>query len=347
MKKIIYIGDATPGSTSFHRASALQRLGHSVTLVDPYKKMGRHLSNPYLHMLHYRTGYRFLQKRMLCLVKAAVQPLAAHCDLVWVNSGELLGKKALSSLKSCNLPVILYNNDDPFGGRDGKRFDSLRLSIPQYDLCVVCREKNVSDYQRCGAKTVIRVWMSYDEEIHAPYMESHNIPSHFLSDVAFIGTWMRHEHRDVFLWELIEQGVPLSIWGDRWEKSPLWDKIKSFHRGGNIHNRDYVSAIQGSKLCIGLLSKGNSDRHTSRTMEIPYAGGLLCAERTPEHLYLYKEDEEAVFWDDSSECAEKCLDLLADSGKREKIRIAGMQKVRANKVGNEDICRQIMDTIFP
>ena len=107
----------------------------------------------------------------------------------------------------------------------------------------------------------------------------------------------------------------------------------------------YVAAIRGAKVCLGLLSKGNRDLHTTRSMEIPYAGGVLCAERTTEHLALYREDEEAVFWTTAEECAEKCLGLLGDDQSRERIRLAGMARVRNNKVGNEDICRQILQAV--
>ena len=68
--------------------------------------------------------------------------------------------------------------------------------------------------------------------------------------------------------------------------------------GPAIYGDDYLKAIQLAKVSLGLLSKGNRDLHTTRTFEIPYCGGLLCAERTSEHLQLYQEDVEAVYWSD-------------------------------------------------
>ena len=96
---------------------------------------------------------------------------------------------------------------------------------------------------------------------------------------------------------------------------------------------------------MGLLSHGNRDLHTTRSVEIPYAGGLLCAERTSEHLEMYREDLEAVFWKDVDECVEKCRRLLADGVLRERIRKAGMQRVRELGVGNEDVCNQVLTKI--
>jgi len=92
-----------------------------------------------------------------------------------------------------------------------------------------------------------------------------------------------------------------------------------------------------------MLSKGNRDLHTTRSLEIPYAGGLLCAQRTVEHQGLYLEGVEAVFWSDAKECVKVCKDLLTN-GKIDQLRMAGMQRVRELKAGNEDVCRAILET---
>ena len=87
-------------------------------------------------------------------------------------------------------------------------------------------------------------------------------------------------------------------------------QLKPYFKGQTLKGKDYISAIQGSKICLGLLSKGNRDLHTTRTFEIPFIGSLLCAERTSEHLELFDENLEAVFWNSAEECAEKCKELL-------------------------------------
>ena len=187
------------------------------------------------------------------------------------------------------------------------------------------------------------VYRSYDEVEHHPFQSIDEIPKEFRSEVAFIGTWMRNEKRDEFLMKLIDEGIPVSIWGNGWEKSPLFSKLRPHLRGPALSGRDYVAAMQGAKICLGLLSKGNRDLHTQRTLETPYAGGLFCAERTSEHQQLYNEGIEAVFWSDAVECARVCKQLLNDDVLREKIRLAGMKRVRAIKAGNEDVCNTILN----
>jgi hypothetical protein len=345
MLNILYLGDSKPHSTSFHRASALQRLGHSVSIFDPYAAISSSLEGRITGAIHYRSGYRFLQPKVRKWLKHIIQAIPAT-DLIWVNSGELFGPACLKVIKSLGKPVILYNNDDPTGGRDGRRFDSLLRSVKYYDLCLVLRNINIQEYKGLGAKNVMRVNMSYDEVVHKPFEDIDQIAEQFRSSVAFIGTWMRYENRDKFLLQLIEQGVPVSIWGGRWQKSPLWAKLKPYYKGSALGGRDYVAGLQGARICIGMLSKGNRDLHTRRSVEVPYIGGLFCAERTSEHMEMYKEGVEAVFWNSADECARICKELLADEQKRELIRQAGMRRVRELKVGNEDIARQALEKIF-
>jgi len=266
---ILYIGHAAPESTSLHRANALKRLGHVVIVADPYAALATHLQGRLRGALHYRTGYRMLQGVACAWVDGLLRQHAGWPELVWVNGGELVGSLAAHKLRQFGEPVILYNNDDPTGGRDGRRFDSLLAALPAYDLCVVVREPNIDEFRAHGARAIHRVWMSYDEVMHAPYQAVSEIPQEFRSEVAFIGTWMPKERRDEFMLSLIKRGVPLSIWGDAWQRSPNWLQIKHCWRGPSIYGRDYVAAVQGAKVALGLLSKGNRDLNTTRSAEIP------------------------------------------------------------------------------
>jgi len=342
MAHILYIGNSGSGGTSRHRADALSRLGHKVLIADPYMALKEQLENHWLGAFHYRTGYRFLQSAVERWTGRLLSGSKGF-DIAWVDNGELLGATSVRMLNAARLSTVLFNHDDPVGKRDGRRFDSLLKALPFYDICAVVRQKNILEYKALGVKTVQRVWMSYDEVVHAPYSDKADIPENFSSEVVFIGTWMRGEGRDQFVLDLLRRGIPVSIWGQRWEKSPLWAHLKACYRGGNLSGRDYVAAIQGAKVCLGMLSKGNRDLHTTRTMEIPYAGGVLCAERTSEHMELYAEGVEAVFWRDAEECARQCRRLLDDDSWRESVRMAGMARVRAARRGHEDMCRVIVE----
>src|SRR5262249_53977534 len=139
---------------------------------------------------------------------------------------------------------------------------------------------------------------------------------------------------------------PVSIYGHRWDRAPEWSKLRRIWRGPGIYaEEDYAKAIQCAKICIGLLSKGNRDLHTQRSLEIPSLGSVLVADRTSEHELLYQEDKEAVFWSDVEECAVKCKILLSDHELRRNIARGGRARYLANKFTNEHIASQILSAI--
>jgi spore maturation protein CgeB len=339
--KILYIGDTSPSSTSRHRSDALERIGHEVTRLSPYQALSGYLQG-WAGVLHYRTGYALMRRRVQAWVEQALEALPPH-DLCWVDSGDLLDDVAVRRLRMFCGRVVLFNHDDPTGGRDGARFNTFMKGLPEYNLCVVVRPFNVDEYLQCGARSVIRTHMTYDEVRHAPVdAPDGRVPAQFDNDIVFIGRNMNGEGRDLVLLALIRAGLKPAIWGDNWQRSPVWPELAPFWRGGSIAGRDYVDAIRHARICLGMLSKGNRDQHTTRSMEIPYAGGLLCAERTAEHQALYEEGEEAVFWSSPEECVAVCRALLADPVRIARIKAAGRARVISNRVGSEDLCRTVL-----
>lgn len=344
--RILYVGETADHSTSKHRIDSLRRLGHEVMPINPQHSVRSHLLGRKMwEPIHFRTGYRFLLSAVRQNLDKEVTRLGAKPDLVWVNSGELLGRKSLEFLKGLGAPVVLYNNDDPTGPRDGNRFRSLLSALDLYDVCVVRKEESIAEFRRLGVRKIVRTWMSYDELIHQP-VAYRTDEEKYEADLSFVGTWMRMEGRDRFLLDLIESGIDVAIWGPRWPKSKYYAGLKSNHRGGSCSGEAYVKAISRGKISLGLLSLKNRDQHTRRSVEIPYCGGLLCAERTAEHQMMYRDGEEAVFWGDADECIRKCKWLLENNEERERIRSNGMKRVRELRMGNEQICEQIIAAAF-
>jgi hypothetical protein len=337
--RVLYLGTLDVSSTSFHRAQALRRLGHEVEQHDPHEAIRAH-TRGLGGALHYRTGYLLTRPLVERWLRTLLAQGAQH-DLCWIDNGELLGPTALKLLKRHAGRVVLFNHDDPSGSRDRARFMTMRAALPHYDLCVVVRNINVGEFKALGAQDVIRVWMSHDEVAHRPLDPLAPVKDLYRNDIVFIGRCMKDEGRDLLMLALVQQGLKPAIWGDNWSSSKAWPQLKAHWRGAGLSGQDYVDAMRGAQICIGMLSKGNRDQHTTRTMEIPAAGGLLCAERTAEHLTLYREDEEAVFWSSPQECVDHCKALLADPARAQRIREAGQRRLGSNRVGNEDIARAV------
>lgn len=331
---IAFIGPAW--GTSLYRARALERLGHTVTIIDPWQWLGR---SRWVGRWLFRTGGLgvgwIINRRILEEVRTS-QP-----ELIFVNQGEFLGPALLRQLHSMNVPIVNYACDNPFAHRDGMRFRYYRKVLPYYDLVVVTFFENISQAQNAGARKTIRMYLSADERAHAPRTLSPEIQNQYASDVGFIGTWM--PERGPFMAELIRRGVPLSIWGDRWQKAREWPLIASHWRGSGMYDDGYAAAIMSAKISLGLLSKGNRNLHTGRSIEIPALGGLLCAERTSEHLALYEEGREAVFWRDAEECAAQCLRLLHDEPLRQTIARQGHERALRNNHFNEPMLAAVIE----
>jgi hypothetical protein len=163
--------------------------------------------------------------------------------------------------------------------------------------------------------------------------------------VLFIGTLIPGEHRDDFMLQLKQGGLPIHLMGNRWQRSPHWSELRQCHKGNGILGTAYAIALAKASICLGFLSHGNRDLHTRRSVEVPFAGSLLCAERTSEHQLLYEEGCEAVFWNSAEECIAVCRDLLNHPLTRNAIRRAGSSRVRELGVGNEDISSSILNAI--
>jgi hypothetical protein len=261
-------------------------------------------------------------------------------DLALIDNGTLVGPELVKDLKEHCRQVVNFNHDDPFGSRDGCRFAAYRAAVPFYDLLVVVRKENIEEAKRLGAARVLHSFRVADDIEHAPSTVTPDERRRWSSEVAFIGTWM--PERGPLLVRLRELGVPVAIFGDRWERSPQWPALRSLWRGPGLASRDYRLAVQCAKICLGLVSKGNRDQHTTRSMEVPSLGSVLCAERTPEHLELYEEGVEAVFWSSPEECARQCAELLADENRLKSIAHRGRARFLANGHTTESLIRRII-----
>jgi spore maturation protein CgeB len=330
---ILYLGPIS--GTCLDRAKALRRLGHRIEHVELRSLLPK---TAWVDRITWRLGGDLFAP---WLIRQLSKKLDGHkFNLCYVDGGEWVTPKVIQLLRSYCEKVINYNIDDPLGGRDGLRYKAYRDSLSAYDFCVVMRQQNVDEASVLGAKKVMRCYMTADEVSHAPRLLSNQDHQTWNSDVLFLGTWF--PERGAFLLDLLQRGVPLTIRGANWHKAPEWSRLKSNWKGGAIAGDDYAKAIQCAKVNLGLLSKENRDLHTTRSLEIPALGGLLCAERTTEHSAMYVEGEEALFWQHAEECAAMCRFALENEKRRQAIAAAGHQRVKKNGYYNEPTLASIL-----
>lgn len=87
---------------------------------------------------------------------------------------------------------------------------------------------------------------------------------------------------------------------------------------------DYAMAICSFDINLVFLRKINRDLQTTRSVEIPACGAFMLAERTDEHLRLFKENEEAIYFSSNEELSEQVRYFL----KHEEVRMRISQAAR-------------------
>lgn len=333
---VLYLG---PGSgTCLDRANALRRIGCTVEHLDLRSLLPR---QRWVDRWAWHVGGHWFSA---LVAKGLVRTLEhKRFDLCHVDGGEWVTPAVLKILRDHAERVVNYNIDDPTGPRDGARFTAYRQSAALYDLLAVVREDNVAELNALGANNVVRVYRSADEVTHAPRPLTTSLQLAWMSEVLFLGSWF--PERGPFLRDLIRLGVPLTIRGPNWHKAPEWPELKSHWAGGAIGGSEYALAIQCARVNLGLLSHENRDLHTTRSLEIPALGGLLCAERTHEHLAMYEEGVEALFWSSAEECAATCLQALADEPRRARIAQAGHERFKCDDHRNEAVMRSLLEAV--
>jgi len=332
--KILYLGPRS--GTAEQRICAFQRLGHQVTVVDPDHAL---LQNRFMDSWSFRTGAFginwFVKRYILAQVRGAT------FDLVFVDHGVEISPSTIVALKKIGGVVANYNQDNPYVARDGWRYRLFLKALPVYDLIATPRSSSAQAARNAGARRVLEVRFAADEMVHRPIALTEEDRARFSAPVVFVGTWM--PERGPFMLRLVERGVPLRIYGARWNKAREYEKLRPHIVLGNLEGDDYVKAIRAASIAIGLLSKGNEDLHTTRSFEIPAIGTLFCAEHTTDHLDMYQDGEEAVFFDGPDECADLCLSLLAQPERIERIAAAGLKRVWRNGDFNEKLLGKILE----
>jgi hypothetical protein len=72
---------------------------------------------------------------------------------------------------------------------------------------------------------------------------------------------------------------------------------------------------------------------------------LFCAERTVEHLALYQENTEALFWDDALECSRVTKQWLENPSDLSAVAKAGRARLAERDLWNESVLRSVLSAL--
>lgn len=262
-------------------------------------------------------------------------------DIIFVKSGEIIGKKLILELKKYSNKIVFFCNDNPFVNRDKNKWKLFLSSAKYYDVIAYQDISRINLANKRGLKNSLLVLPPYDSKIHRKYELSLREKKKYNNKIIFVGTWF--PERGKFLKKLIDNGLPIKIYGGRWEKDPFYEKMKDKIEIGHFYDRNYSKLIQGAELALCLFSKQNKDTITARSTEIPAIGTLLCSHRTKAMLNIFTEDKEAIFFKNVNECLNKCKYYLKNKSLAKKIALNGHIKIRKKmKASTSNLIDQIL-----
>lgn len=247
-------------------------------------------------------------------------------DFVLIYKGAFVFPKTLDFLKSTGIKILNFYPDVSFQTHG----NLLHKTLPKYDKIFTTKSFGAKDYkEKLGFSDVVFVPHGFDPEVHKPIRKEF-IPSNYFCDVSFIGTYSPKKEK--ILLEIAKKfpSIDLKIWGTQWEKSKSTE-LQRYIQPSGVFGDLYAAAISASKINLGILServKGASsgDLITSRTFHIPAAGGFIIHEKNDESVLYFKEDEEAVFFEDINDLLKKIDFYLNHELERIKIKEKGYQR---------------------
>lgn len=317
-KSILYYGQSTWGSTSLQRYNALSHIFHKSYIVDsrrvfPDKNSGRSVFKSIQGRLGYGPIIR-LSKNILFEEAARFKP-----DILWIDGGFLVDNETVNGLKKQGITLIHYTPDSIFA--PGMSNMCFRKAIKSYDYLVTTKTQDIEFYNKYDAKKIIFSQQGFDPSIHKKTILNKGDYKKFSSDIVFVGHCMKDR---LALMEHLkkELDVNIKIFGTGWDKKNISKEIKECFYGPAI-GINYAKAISGSKIALGLLNHEAKDEITTRSFEIPGCGGFLLAERTNQHLAIFKEDHDAAYFSSKDELVEKVKYFLENEHIRNSIKENG------------------------
>lgn len=326
-------------NTCVHRNWALQSIADHVDIVDTY-----HPTTLWYRIKHHLFLYGFPVKLPDCakankIIRNHID--STKYDCVWIDKGLTIEAATLRHIKEKQPSVKIVNySPDEMALRHNQSQQYLE-SLPYYDHIVTTKSYIIDELKDMGAKDVIFVNNAFERKFHHKYEMTEEDYSRLGADVGFVGTYEK-ARCDSMLY-LADHGVKVTVWGygKQWLKYKDYSPNFILHEGG-LFSEDYSKSFQAVKISLCFLKKMNFDQQTQRTMEIPACGGFMMAERTDEHLALFEENKEAVFWSSNEELLDKCKYYLAHEEVRKTIAEAGYKRCLECDYSNEGMVRRVL-----
>ena len=329
-------------NTCLHRHWALEKIAHRIDVVNTSTKINLWFRIVY-HLFLYGLPIRLPDLKKIN--KEIIERIrSCNYDIVWIDKGIVVYPETLKEIKKITpgTKIVSYSPDN-MALRHNQSQQYLEC-VPLYDYIITNKSYIIEDMKKLGAKNVTFVNNCYSEDFHKPYELTEIEKNELGGDVGFIGYW--EEERCKSILYLVEHGVKVKVFGDaKWNKYANYSPNLTI-MGRTLKNEDYCKSLNAFRISLCFLRKMNFDTQTTRSIEIPACGGFMMAERTDEHLNLFAENKEAVYFSSNEELLEKCLFYLNNEQKRAKIAENGRERTIVSGYSNESMIRNMINNIL-
>lgn len=340
--KILSVGSFNGlSNTCVHRNWALQSLGE-VDMVNMYEKP----INFHFKIANKLFNWGFpvkLPDLSNCNLKIIELVKENTYDVIWIDKGWLVEASTLEFIKkqSPKTKIVSYSPDN-MALRHNQSQQYLKC-IPLYDFIFTNKSYILAEMKKLGAKNIQFVNNSYEDSFHYPRSLTIEEIQSLGGDVGFVGAWEKERYRSMLY--LAENGIKVRVFG-----GGDWMKYKTVNPNLKIedyglHSEDYSKSFRAFKISLCFLRKINFDQQTTRSLEIPACGGFMMAERTDEHLSLFEEGKEAVFFTSNEELLEKCKYYLQHDEQRKTIAEAGRKRCEISGYSNKEAIKRMLDEV--
>ncbi len=327
------------GGTCLQRKWALEDLGCLVVGVDtgisadlsPLIKLGCRVRRRVF------PSYEIFRiNKSVISVARTVQP-----DIVWIDKGLAITSETLRSIKAtCPQAVLVSFSPDDMLNPNNQTEHYLDC-ISLYDHHITTKSYNVGELQSLGARNVLMIDNSYCRRSHKPVHLTKEQRIKLGGPVGFIGFW--EQEREEYMSFLAESDMPVRVWGP-------WKRGSTYHPNMTVEGKiawgeDYATTLCAFDINLCFLRKENRDLQTTRSVEIPACGSFMLAERTDEHLSLFKEGEEAEFFESKEEMCDKVSFYLQHEDLRRKVAFAGYSRCLEQGYSYTERFRQVINII--
>lgn len=332
MKKALYVGIYSDGTTSKMRADILR------TLLSDWKfeVIDTDIPKTATSRIWQSIGFRFKVGPMIKNINSYIEENIKNdvYDLIWVDKASFLKLKLTQQLKSKTKCLIHYTPDPAFKFHGSREFNRC-LSV--YDLVVTTKSFEMESYLRhVDDNKLLLVTQGFDKNLHRPLCDNAD-----KEGLVFIGHY--EKKRAKIIKTLINAGIKVKVCGTHWARfiKQNRDNNNLVYLGVGLYNDDYVRAISRAQISWGSISKWFPEKHTTRTFEIPACGTALLTERNPELESFYNEDE-VIFYTDSDNLVERVRYYFTHIEELERLSQKGYERVHKDGRDYESIIKNIL-----